>query len=142
MPPPVVMASFALLMWFIPSFDFEFPLRLAVAAVFFILALIVGAAALLGFRRAKTTVNPMKPEASSALVTAGIYRLSRNPMYLGMLLILAGWALVVSNLAALAMLPLFVAYLNRFQIGPEERALRARFGAEFENYCRTVRRWL
>jgi protein-S-isoprenylcysteine O-methyltransferase Ste14 len=63
-------------------------------------------------------------------------------MYLGMLLILAGWALVVSNLAALAMLPLFVAYLNRFQIGPEERALRARFGAEFENYCRTVRRWL
>jgi len=141
-PPPVVMASFALLMWFIPSFEFEFPLRLAVAAVLFILALIVGAAALLGFRRAKTTVNPMKPEASSALVTAGIYRLSRNPMYLGMLLILAGWALVVSNLAALAMLPLFVAYLNRFQIGPEERALRARFGAEFENYCRTVRRWL
>jgi protein-S-isoprenylcysteine O-methyltransferase Ste14 len=63
-------------------------------------------------------------------------------MYLGMLLILAGWALVVSNLAALVMLPLFVLYLNRFQIGPEERALQARFGAEFEDYCRKVRRWL
>jgi protein-S-isoprenylcysteine O-methyltransferase Ste14 len=145
-PPPVVMASVALLMWLVallfPFLDAQVPARIPVAGVFVVIALVIGITALLGFRQAKTTVNPMKPEASSALVTAGIYQLSRNPMYLGMLLILAGWALVVSNLAALVMLPLFVLYLNRFQIGPEERALQARFGAEFEDYCRKVRRWL
>ena len=72
----------------------------------------------------------------------GIYRWTRNPMYLAMLLVLVAWACIVANVAALAILPLFVAYLNRFQIGPEERALQARFGAEFEQYRRNVRRWL
>ena len=97
---------------------------------------------MLGFRRAKTTVNPLKPDAASALVVRGVYRWTRNPMYLAMLLLLIAWVCIVSNWAALAMLPLFVAYLNRFQIGPEERALQARFGAEFESYRRQVRRWL
>ena len=138
------MAACALLMWLIafPALDFALPGRAVVAAVFFIAALVTGLPAVLGFRRAKTTVNPLKPEASTALVTGGIYRWTRNPMYLAMLLLLIGWACIVSNWAALAMLPLFVAYLNRFQIGPEERALQARFGAEFESYRRKVRRWL
>jgi protein-S-isoprenylcysteine O-methyltransferase Ste14 len=87
-------------------------------------------------------VNPMTPEASSALVVAGIFRWTRNPMYLGMLVVLIAWALWLSNALAFIVLPLFVAYLNRFQILPEERALQARFGAEFERYCRSVRRWL
>ena len=104
--------------------------------------MVIGIAAVLGFRRAKTTINPLTPQASSALVVRGIYRWTRNPMYLAMLLVLIGWACIVSNWAALAMLPLFVATLNRLQIEPEERALHARFGAEFENYRRKVRRWL
>jgi len=112
------------------------------AAVFVVAALMVGVPAVLGFRRANTTVNPLKPEASTALVTGGVFRWTRNPMYLAMLLLLIAWACIVSNWAALAMLPLFVAYLNRFQIRPEERALQARFGAEFESYRRKVRRWL
>ena len=146
MPPPVVAAIFALLMWFaavaFPLLDVEVPAREALAATFVILGLIIGIAAVLGFRRARTTINPMTPEASSALVVRGIYRRTRNPMYLAMLLVLVGWTCVVSNWAALAMLPLFVVYLNRFQIAPEERALHARFGSEFENYRRKVRRWL
>jgi protein-S-isoprenylcysteine O-methyltransferase Ste14 len=145
-PPPVVTAVFALMMWFIgsafPSLDFSFEPRRGVAATLVVLALVVGMAAVLGFRRAKTTINPLTPQASSALVVRGIYRWTRNPMYLAMLLVLAGWACIVSNWAALAMLPLFVATLNRLQIEPEERALQARFGAEFENYRRKVRRWL
>jgi protein-S-isoprenylcysteine O-methyltransferase Ste14 len=143
-PPPVVMAACALLMWLsaFPVLDFTLPARELIAAIFFIAALIVGLSAVLGFRRAKTTLNPLQPEAASALVMQGLYRWTRNPMYLAMLLVLIGWACIVSNWAALAMLPLFVIYLNRFQIGPEERALRARFGAEFEAYCRKVRRWL
>jgi len=139
-----VVAACALLMWLaaFPAFDFALPGREIVAAVLVVVALIVGLPAVAGFRRAKTTVNPLKPEASTALVTGGIYRWTRNPMYLAMLFLLLAWACIVSNWAALAMLPLFVAYLNRFQIGPEERALQARFGAEFESYRRKVRRWL
>jgi protein-S-isoprenylcysteine O-methyltransferase Ste14 len=145
-PPPVVTAVFALLMWFIatvlPSLDFSFGHRGVAAATLVVLAVVIGMAAVLGFRRANTTINPLTPQASSALVVRGIYRWTRNPMYLAMLLVLTGWACVVGNWAALAMLPLFVATLNRLQIEPEERALRARFGAEFENYRRKVRRWL
>ncbi len=139
-----MVAACALLMWLVafPVFDFALPGREIVAAVLVVVALIVGLPAVVGFRRAKTTVNPLKPEASTALVTGGIYRWTRNPMYLAMLFLLLAWACIVSNWAALAMLPLFVAYLNRFQIGPEERALQARFGAEFESYRRKVRRWL
>jgi protein-S-isoprenylcysteine O-methyltransferase Ste14 len=106
------------------------------------IALAIGAAALFGFRKAKTTINPTTPQASTALVLTGIYRLTRNPMYLAMLMVLIAWALLVSNAAAFLVLPVFVAYLNRFQIRPEEQALHTRFGAEFERYCRNVRRWL
>jgi len=127
---------------FFPFFDFELPWRELAAGMLLIAALIIGLPAVLGFRRAKTTVNPLKPDAASALVVRGVYRWTRNPMYLAMLLLLIAWVCIVSNWAALAMLPLFVAYLNRFQIGPEERALQARFGAEFESYRRQVRRWL
>jgi len=138
------MAVCALLMWLVavPALDFPLPGRALIAAAFFVVSLVIGLPAVLGFRRAKTTVNPLKPEASTALVTGGIYRWTRNPMYLAMLLLLLAWACIVSNWAALAMLPLFVAYLNRFQIAPEERALQARFGTEFESYRRKVRRWL
>jgi protein-S-isoprenylcysteine O-methyltransferase Ste14 len=143
-PPPVVMAVCALLMWLVafPALDFALPGREPIAAAFFVAALTVGLSAVLGFHRAKTTLNPLAPDQASALVVRGIFRWTRNPMYLAMLLVLVAWACIVANVAALVILPLFVAYLNRFQIGPEERALQARFGAEFEQYKRTVRRWL
>lgn len=94
------------------------------------------------FRRAATTVNPLSPEASSRLVTGGVYRYTRNPMYLGMLLVLAGWAVALSHLSAPLWLMGYAAYMNRFQIVPEERALTERFGAVFGEYRRRVRRWL
>ncbi|MGH7769198.1 MAG: methyltransferase family protein, partial [Candidatus Binatia bacterium] len=115
-------------------------------------ALIAGAVALAGaiiavsgvaaVRRAKTTINPMKPESSSFLVVSGVYRFTRNPMYLGVLLILAGWAVFLSNLLAFLLLPAFIFYMNRFQIEPEERALRSMFPEKFAVYERRVRRWL
>ena len=138
------MAACGVLMWFFssPALDFSLPWREPLAGIFVAVALGIGIEALIGFRRAKTTVNPLSPDQASALVVSGIYRWTRNPMYLGMLLLLVGWAFILSNWAALVILPLFVIYLNRFQIGPEERALQARFGAEFDNYRRRVRRWL
>ena len=91
---------------------------------------------------AVTLFTPLAPEQASALVVRGVFRWTRNPMYLAMLLVLVSWACIVANAAALAILPLFVAYLNRFQIVPEERALRAKFGEAYEDYMRRVRRWI
>lgn len=97
---------------------------------------------LLRFTRARTTANPMTPHKTSALVTGGIYRLSRNPMYVGLALLLAAWAVHLGALWPFAGPPLLMAYLTRFQILPEERALRARFGSDYLAYCEQVRRWL
>lgn len=99
-------------------------------------------AGVLAFRAAGTTVDPRLPEQSSQLVIRGIYRLSRNPMYVGFLLLLIAWAVWLSNVAACALLPLFVMYMNRFQIQPEERAMQAKFGDSYRHYCRQVRRWI
>lgn len=94
------------------------------------------------FRQARTTVNPTTPATSSALVVSGIYRWTRNPMYLGFALLLLAFAVWLSKLSALLLVPVFMGYLQRFQIRPEEQALRARFGASFDAYCQRVRRWL
>ena len=96
----------------------------------------------LSFRRAGTTVNPLKPDTSSSLVRAGVYNLTRNPMYVGFLMVLIGWAVYLSNALAFLFAPAFVLYMNRFQIEPEERALTARFAEEFVAYKKQVRRWL
>jgi protein-S-isoprenylcysteine O-methyltransferase Ste14 len=97
---------------------------------------------LVEFRRERTTFSPMKPENASALVVSGIFRFTRNPMYLGLLMFLLAWASYLSNGVALLGLPAFVLYMNRFQIAPEERALAALFGADFTAYKARVRRWM
>ena len=143
-PPPIVAVCFAAAMlglaWVAPALAFPIPPGLAfpVAA----LGVSLDAIALLHFFRRRTTVNPLKPASATALVTGGIYRFSRNPMYLGLATLLLAWAFYLGNLAALAGVALFVLYMNRFQIAPEERALEARFGAEYIAYRTRVRRWL
>ena len=145
MPPPVAMAGAAFLMWaagtITPLLDFEVSVLPASIALF-AAAIAIGVGAFLQFRRAKTTINPMAPHESTALVTTGLYALSRNPIYVADAIALVGVALLVGNAAAFLMVPFFVWYVDRFQIRPEERALRARFGSGYENYCRRVRRWL
>jgi protein-S-isoprenylcysteine O-methyltransferase Ste14 len=134
------------LMWlgasFFPGFNLQIRFQLLVAWLIGLLAAIVCVLGVLEFKRAKTTVNPTKPQASSSLVRTGIYSRTRNPMYLGFLLILAGWATATTSLLAFFALPAFVFYMNRFQIKPEERALTSIFGEEFKAYCATVRRWI
>lgn len=114
------------------------------AAVALSLVLIGGAVALAGvaaFRRQRTTVNPMTPGATSSAVSSGVYRYSRNPMYLGFLFALAGLATYLSNVAAVLLLVAFLACINRSQIKPEERALLAKFGPAYAQYASRVRRW-
>lgn len=118
------------------------PARLPVALTLVVAGALVALAGVVAFRRHKTTVNPFTPEQSSTLVGTGIYRYSRNPMYLGFLLALIGWGVYLANGVAALLLPAFVVYMNRFQIAPEERALMDHFGQTFLAYARAVRRWL
>jgi protein-S-isoprenylcysteine O-methyltransferase Ste14 len=104
--------------------------------------LAIGAAGIWSFRKARTTVNPWRPDSSSTLVKTGIYRRTRNPMYLGLMLALAGWGLYLASPQALLLACCFVPYMNRFQIRPEERALEKTHGQEFRAYCNRVRRWI
>jgi protein-S-isoprenylcysteine O-methyltransferase Ste14 len=145
-PPPAVLFSSGALGYglarLFPRFAFGFPGRLAVALVLGLAGIALAVAGVVEFARRKTTVNPLRPEESSTVVSSGIYRFTRNPMYLGMLLVLAGWTLFLGNGAAAVTLPLFVLWLDRFQIGPEERILSASFGDAYASYCRSVRRWI
>ena len=103
---------------------------------------LVAVLGVLEFRRAGTTVNPLSPERASNVVTSGVYRWSRNPMYLGMASVLAGLALAVGSGTGLLVTAGFCAYLSRFQIAPEERRLLEAFGEPYARYLRQVRRWL
>jgi protein-S-isoprenylcysteine O-methyltransferase Ste14 len=145
-PPPLVGAFAALGMWWLarqsspPGLPLGVRLGLAIALALIGLAFLAPAAA--AFRRARTTVNPLKPEAASALVVAGVYRFTRNPMYVGFASLLLAWAAWLAVPMTLLGPAFFVAYITRFQILPEERALRERFGERFDDYRRQVRRWL
>lgn len=145
-PPVAVVAVVAAGMWAVaramPSLGAAFPGQGTLAAALGVAGIALGVAGIAAFRRAHTTVHPMTPGKASALVASGIYRRTRNPMYLGLLLLLAAWGVHLGHPLALAGLPAFVAYMNRFQIAPEERALREKFGADFAAYERSVRRWL
>lgn len=146
LPPVAVTLAFGVIMWLLAQYTPGFALALELR----ILALLgcaaagaaVGLAGVWSFRHARTTVNPLNPERSTSLVVDGVYRWTRNPMYLGLLLVLAGWGLFLDSPAALLIAAAFLFYMNRFQIAPEERALEQAYGSEFTDYCRRVRRWL
>lgn len=145
-PPVAVVIVTAAAMWAAargtPTLEFPFALRISLALGLAALGLGIAIAGVRAFRRASTTVHPMRPDETTTIVASGIYAWSRNPMYLGMLLALGGWAVWLASPVAALLLPGFIAYLNRWQIGPEERALTARFGDAYASYARRVRRWI
>jgi protein-S-isoprenylcysteine O-methyltransferase Ste14 len=145
-PPPVVASVLAVAMWVVsrstPTLEIDPAVRIAVALALALAGAAAGAAGIASFRRARTTLDPMKPEAASSLVTDGIYRFTRNPMYVGILLVLLAWAAFLGAPWTLLGPVAFVAYLTRFQITPEERILMARFGDAYAIYKARVRRWL
>lgn len=145
-PPVVVTLITALGMWgaslAVPSFHLSMAVRASAGAILVAAGLGIVVAGAISFRRARTTVNPTRPGSTSSLVVSGVYRFTRNPMYLGMVFALLGWAAFLMNAIALVFIPGFVVYINRFQIAPEERALSSLFGAEYVAYQTKVRRWL
>jgi len=146
-PPPLIASLCGLLMWLgarqWPS-DLALSLgwRLSLALPLLLLGIGVCLAGVLSFRRARTTVNPLRPESASALVNTGIYRHTRNPMYLGFAIMLLAWSLFLAWPAAGLGVMAFVLYINYLQILPEERALRGLFGEDFARYCDALPIWL
>lgn len=145
-PPDVVWIVVAAMMWFAaeltPGLAVALPFRLPVAGAFAAagMALIIGARVML--HRARTTWHPTGPERTTILVRGGVFRLSRNPIYLGMLLVLVGLSVVLANPLSLVLTAIFALWTGRFQIRPEERVLSRTFGQEYRDYSVEVRRWL
>ncbi|WP_153039260.1 isoprenylcysteine carboxylmethyltransferase family protein [Microbulbifer sp. Q7] len=145
-PPIVQVLFFAGFMWvlagLLPILSITFAASSLAAIVFASAGLIFILLGVLAFRSAGTTVDPRVPDQSTCLVTSGVYRISRNPMYAGFLLMLVGWAVFLSNIASILLLPLFVMYMNPFQITPEEQCMREKFGGEYREYESAVLRWI
>ena len=145
-PPPAVAAAIALAMWgislLLPRLQISGALRLGATAAIALAGIGFSAAGVLEFRRARTTLNPTKPEEASSLVSSGVFRITRNPMYVGLLCVLVAWAVFLASVWALLGPVVFVLYIGRFQIAPEERVLAKLFGGEYTDYQARVRRRL
>ena len=145
-PPPLIGLLTGAGMWglarMLPDLTIEASLLRWCALAVMAVGVLIEAVSVLAFLRARTTVTPLKPEKASTLVVSGLYHVSRNPMYLGMLILLIGWALWLANPTTLILPPVFVLYLTLFQIKPEEAALSEKFGSEYKAYCGRVRRWI
>jgi protein-S-isoprenylcysteine O-methyltransferase Ste14 len=145
-PPPLVAVIIGVLMWlaarWLPATSLPHGVIYVVAALFLLAGIVFSVSGMRSFRSAGTTMNPVKIETASSLVTAGIYSVTRNPMYVGLTLDLCAWAIFLDSLWTLVGPVVFVAYTTRFQIIPEERALTTTFGDGYRDYCNRVRRWL
>lgn len=147
-PPPLVLLICVAAMFTVrevlPGFDLPLSRSLAswVASGLAGFGILIALLGVREFRKATTTVDPRHPEKASALVCKGVYRYTRNPMYLGMLLCLAGLFVHLRSLPTGLLLPCFVLYMNRYQIAAEERAIHVRFGDSYADYRTRVRRWI
>jgi protein-S-isoprenylcysteine O-methyltransferase Ste14 len=145
-PPPVVALLLGGAMWLLaqagPVIALDAGARATAAVLLFLLGGLLDVSGMVSFRRARTTVNPLQPGSATALVTRGVYRYTRNPMYLGMLVMLLAWAIHLAAPVALLGPLGYWLYVDRFQIAPEERALAALFGEPYAAYKARVRRWL
>lgn len=145
-PPALLVALTGGFMWLLATYApvilVTFAGQTAIAIVIAIIGIQIAIAGARACYEHETTVNPLKPEESSSLITDGVFKVSRNPIYLGMALALLGFGVWLGALTALLMVPLFIWYLGRFQIAPEERSLDAQFGEAYRSYRQQTRRWL
>lgn len=145
-PPPVVALACAGLAWvaarYLPDLAYASPFRTWIALALVLVGISLDLSGLVAFRKASTTINPLSPDKSTAIVQVGPYAFTRNPMYVGMALILLGYCVYLANAASLLAVVVFCMYITRFQIIPEERMLLRKFGDGFASYMGSVRRWI
>lgn len=144
--PPLAVILIALALVYVlaklPLPQYHFAWTDAVSGLFLLTGAISAFLGLWQFRQARTTSNPLNPSKASNLVTSGIYRFTRNPMYLGMLFVLIGGIIEFGALLGFVIIPLFVWYMTRFQIMPEEQIIEGLFGQDYRDYKQQVRRWI
>lgn len=145
-PPPIVMILIGALMWYVASsalaLPINIPLHEIIGGVLIAVGVVVSFVAIGQFKFTGTTVNPLTPSAATRLVDGGIFKLSRNPMYLAMVIMLLGWAVRLQSVTASLGVVLFVTFITVWQIRPEEEAMQTLFAEQFTDYCARVRRWL
>ena len=145
-PPLVQLLAVGLAMWLVARFldtGETYSTWLGLLLILFLAAgLIIICAAIIPMYKLGTTIDPRNPSQASKLVTVGIFNCSRNPIYLGLLLILVAWNIHLYSLYATVGLPLFIWSITKFQIIPEEQQMGAKFGIDYFGYCEKVRRWL
>ena len=142
-PPPIVLAICLLTLFLLRDLwgEFHFALQALPSIVIISFGFFIAFASSRLFRKQGTTINPMNPETASVLVTKGMFRMTRNPMYLGMALVIIGTSVWLGSYFGGVIVASFVAYIHFFQILPEEQALQKSFGEDYEHYCGKVRRW-
>ena len=143
-PPPLVTLAFGMSIYFSRGMFAVIEIQYAFyLGIFWLLSgffILVSAVRL--FRKDKTTVNPLSPEQATKLVTDGIFKYSRNPMYLGMAFVLGSIAVCFNPIGGIILIALFCVCITKFQIIPEERAMRNLFSDDFEKYIKSTRRWI
>ena len=145
-PPPVYMLTFAGIMWLLdryaPIAHWNTPPWTDIGWGIMVTGFLIDLSSITLFLRRKTSPNPMKPKKASKLVKTGLYRYTRNPMYLGMLILLSGWSIQLGSLSPLVFPPLLLITLTYLQIIPEEIALSEVLGKPYVAYKNSVPRWL
>lgn len=145
-PPPLVAVICAFFSWFLASGtepnSVSFALKIVLSMLLVCVGAFIGISGFITFKKAKTTVSPLTPNKASSLVVKGVFKYTRNPMYLCLVLVLMGFSVYLEDLIALVGVGVFIVYMNEFQIKPEEKALTKLFGEEYLEYMARVRRWI
>ena len=145
-PPPVIALITMGLMFavhmFVPLLKFNFELRKTFAYIIAFIGVSIALLGIMHFRKHKTTIHPLHPEKASTLVTGGLYQVTRNPMYLGLVFVLIAWGFALANGMTFLLIPGFMWFMTEFQIKPEEAAMHKLFGEDYANYQASVRRWI
>ncbi len=144
-PPPIILVLCGIAIWFLRGFSplpIGFGLRALLGGLLIITGIVLDFSGLFEFQKHHTTINPIHPEKTSEIVQSGIYSKTRNPMYLGMVFLLMGFCIITKSSFGFLVIPIFIKYIETFQIRPEEEILSAKFGKEYDDYCQKVRRWV
>ena len=140
-PPPIVTLIILAFIYLFKTNEYKLNTEL-ISIITLSIGLIFIFSAVFQFIRTKTTVNPTKPHKTTSLVITGTFKISRNPMYLGMSLIIISYSFYESSIISLILIPFFIFFINKFQIEPEEFEMRKKFGKEYDDYCKKVDRWI
>lgn len=144
--PPLVQGVIAILLiwlfdYYMPIYSVDIIFQGVVALIMICMGGLIGVFGVIEFIKMRTTVDPRYPKKASRLVVSGMYKYSRNPMYLGILLVLLGTSVYLGSISSFIVTFAFVMYINKYQISPEEQSLTQKFGENYKQYLQQVGRW-